>query len=157
MSEDLVNQLTLNFLISKSQLCKLNKKTKENISQQRQSEINEYSNRIKMLFADLLVCNAPNDLLYDVKSSFDIFIDKTIYYFKAHDDNIKLENERKDIIHNDIDFEKEERKFEKENYKIDRLLVEEEDERAEEEDERAEDEENENEEEDDEEDDEENF
>ena len=30
MSDDLVNQITLNFLISKQQLQKLNKKTKEN-------------------------------------------------------------------------------------------------------------------------------
>lgn len=118
MSEDLINQLTLNCLISKTQLQKLNKKTKENVSQKKQDEINKYNDRIKMLFSDLLVCNPPSDLLCDVKSSFDIFIEKTIYYFKAHDHSAKLESDRSnnDIIHNDIDFEKEEREIERGDY-----------------------------------------
>ncbi len=33
-----------------------------------------YNDRIQKLFQDLLVCNPPEDLLYDVKSSFDAFI-----------------------------------------------------------------------------------
>ena len=104
MSNDLVNQLTLNFLISKTQLQKLNKKTKETSDQQRLREIQEYNDRIKNLFNNLLVCQAPDDLLFEVKNTFDIFIDKSIYYFKAHDN--ELEMERSDIKE-DIDYEKE--------------------------------------------------
>ena len=73
MSDDLVNQLTLNFLISKQQLQKLNKKTKETSEQQKIKEIQEYSSRIKILFNDLLVHQHPEDLLFEVKIAFDNF------------------------------------------------------------------------------------
>ena len=111
MSDDLVNQLTLNFLISKKQLQKLNKKVKETSDQTKIREMQEYNDRIKKLFCDLLVCEPPDDLLYEVKNSFDIFIEKSIYYFRAHDNNTLLENERttniKDDIQEDIDYERE--------------------------------------------------
>jgi hypothetical protein len=55
MSDDLVNQLTLNFLISKNQLQKLNKKIKEDASQLIQTDKELYGNRIKQLFNDLLI------------------------------------------------------------------------------------------------------
>ena len=111
MSNDLVNQLTLNFLISKNQLQKLNKKTKETSDQKRLREIQEYNDRIKTLFNNLLVCQAPDDLLFEVKNAFDIFIDKTIYYFKAHDNNNELEMERTgNDIQDDIDYDRESEK-----------------------------------------------
>ena len=116
MSIDLVNQLTLNFLISKNQLQKLNKKAKETSDQKRLREIQEYNDRIKNLFCDLLVCQAPDDLLFEVKNTFDHFIDKAIYYFKAHDNNNELEMERSNEIKEDIDYEKEAREIEKGNY-----------------------------------------
>ena len=121
MSEDLVNQLTLNFLISKNQLQKLNKKVKETTDQTKIREIQEYSDRIKTLFNNLLVCQPPDDLLFEVKNAFDTFIDKSIYYFRAHDNNEALELERtnnaiRDEIHEDIDYEREEREIEKGNY-----------------------------------------
>ena len=117
MSNDLVNQLTLNFLISKTQLQKLNKKVKETSDQERLREMQQYNERIKNLFNDLLVCQAPDDLLFEVKNTFDNFIDKTIYYFKAHDNNNELEMERAgNDIQDDIDYEKEAREIEKGNY-----------------------------------------
>ena len=109
MSDDLVNQLTLNFLISKNQLQKLNKKVKENSDQIKVKEIQKYRKRIITLFHNLLDSQPPDDLLFEVKLACDTFIDKSIYYFKAHDNSIQLENERlnQDAIHDDIDFEKE--------------------------------------------------
>jgi hypothetical protein len=109
MSDDLVNQITLNFLISKNQLQKLNKKVKDNSDQIKVKEIQKYRKRIITLFNNLLDCQPPDDLLFEVKLACDSFIDKSIYYFKAHDNSIQLENERlnEDIIHDDIDFEKE--------------------------------------------------
>ena len=109
MSDDLVNQLTLNFLISKNQLQKLNKKVKENSDQIKVKEIQKYRKRIIKLFHNLLDSQPPDDLLFEVKLACDTFIDKSIYYFKAHDNSTQLENERlnTDIIHDDIDFEKE--------------------------------------------------
>jgi cobalamin biosynthesis protein CobT len=117
MSNDLVNQLTLNFLISKTQLQKLNKKVKETSDQERLREIQQYNERIKNLFNDLLVCQAPDDLLFEVKNTFDNFIDKAIYYFKAHDNNNELEMERNSSdIQDDIDYDRESREIEKGNY-----------------------------------------
>ena len=110
MSDDFINQLTLNFLISKNQLQKLNKKVKENSNQIKIQEIQKYRKRITTLVNNLLEYQPPDDLLFEVKLAFDTFVDKSIYYFKAHDNSFKLENERlnKDIIHDDIDFDKEE-------------------------------------------------
>ena len=110
MSDDFINQLTLNCLISKNQLQKLNKKVNENSNQIKIQEIQKYRKRITTLVNNLLDYQPPDDLLFEVKLAFDTFVDKSIYYFKAHDNSFKLENERlnKDIIHDDIDFDKEE-------------------------------------------------
>jgi hypothetical protein len=117
MSNDLVNQLTLNFLISKKQLQKLNKKTKETTDEIKIKEIQHYNERIKLLFNNLLVCDIPDDLLFEVKNAFDNFIEKSIYYFKVHDNNDALEMERSsNDIKDDIDYEKEEREIENGNY-----------------------------------------
>ena len=116
MSDDLVNQLTLNFLISKNQLQKLNQKSKELSDQDKIKEKQIYINRIKQLFDDLLVNQPPDDLIFDVKNAFDKFIDRAIYYFKAHDNSNALEFERTTDIYEDIDFEREEKSIENGNY-----------------------------------------
>ena len=89
MSEDYVNQLTLNFLISKTQLAKLNKK----ITQDSQNVLHEDKERFRkdivQLFNKLLENDVPSDLLQDVRDSFDHFIDKSIYYLKVREDNNK--------------------------------------------------------------------
>jgi len=89
MSDDYVNQLTLNFLISKTQLAKLKKK----ISQDSKSVLHEDKERFRkdivQLFNKLLENEAPSDLLQDVRDSFDHFIDKSIYYLKVREDNNK--------------------------------------------------------------------
>ena len=148
MSEDLVNQLTLSFLISKKQLQKLNKKLKETTETSRMSDKEIYNERIKNLFNDLLVDNPPTNLLQEVQTGFDFFLDKCIYYFKASDNNELLEKERTnindeqshDIIHDDIDYEKEERDIENGNYKEHSDEDEEEEEQEEEEEDEEEDE-----------------
>ena len=125
MSEDFVNQLTLNFLISKHQLQKLNKKVKENADTSRKTDKELYGQRITKLFNDLLVNEPPDTLLQEVQIGFDLFMDKCIYYFKAVDNNDLFEKARTDdypsdnIIHDDIDYEKEENSIERGNYKED--------------------------------------
>jgi hypothetical protein len=127
MSEDFVNQLTLNFLISKHQLQKLNKKVKENADTSRKTDKELYGQRITKLFNDLLVNEPPDTLLQEVQIGFDLFMDKCIYYFKAVDNNDLFEKARTDdypsdnIIHDDIDYEKEENSIERGNYKEDGL------------------------------------
>ena len=81
MSNELVDQLTLNLLISKTQLQKLNKKIKETTDNNRKTDNEIYGERIKELFSDLLVDNKPEDLLQDVETGFQFFLDKCIYYF----------------------------------------------------------------------------
>jgi len=117
MSDDLINQLTLNYLISKNQLQKLNKRTKENAEEIKLLEIRRYKERINTLFNNLLDNNPPDDLLYNVKTTFDSFLEKSIYYFKAHDNSANLEKERCDEIHDDFDYDKEEKEIENGNYK----------------------------------------
>jgi hypothetical protein len=93
MSEELVNQLTLNYLISHTQLQKLNKKIKENQDDTRNKELTVYKDRLLQLFNNLLVNQQSEDLLLDVKNSFDNFIDKSVYYFKMCDTNDEDDNE----------------------------------------------------------------
>lgn len=102
-SDDVVNQLTLNFLISKNQLQKLNRNR-----QKSNSELTKIDkDRVKALFMDLLENEAPDDLLNDVRSAFDVFINKCVFYFNVSDSNKKLEKERYDVIRKDIDYDKE--------------------------------------------------
>jgi|688.fasta_scaffold75594_7 hypothetical protein len=89
-----VNEITLNFLISKNQLQKLNKmKQKETLP-----EHNYDKDRVTELFNKLLNNNRPDDLLEDVKTCFDAFIEKSIYYLEIHDKNINIQNDRNDQI-----------------------------------------------------------
>ena len=88
LDNDYVNQLTLNFLISKSQLHKLNKLKQKDI-------VPIYDKkRVHKLFNKLLNDENPDDLLDDVKMSFDAFIEKSIYYLEIHDKNESIQNER---------------------------------------------------------------
>jgi len=85
-----VNQLTLNFLISKTQLNKLNKlKQKDAVSEPTYDK-----DRIYKLFNQLLNNDKPDDLLEDVKVCFDAFVEKSIYYLEIHDKNESIQNER---------------------------------------------------------------
>jgi hypothetical protein len=102
LDNDYVNQLTLNFLISKSQLHKLNKLKQKDI-------VPIYDKkRVHKLFNKLLNDENPDDLLDDVKMSFDAFIEKSIYYLEIHDKNETIQNERNgnqitDVIDDDND------------------------------------------------------
>jgi len=108
LDNDYVNQLTLNFLISKTQLNKLNKlkqkDTNENVSKYDKE-------RVLKLFNKLLKDDKPDDLLEDVKTSFDAFIEKSIYYLEIHDKNETIQNERNSEkeyeIKEDINYEDE--------------------------------------------------
>ena len=83
MSEEIVNQITLSYLISKNQLQKLNKKLNENTENNRKTDIEIHKDKIKALFTKLLEENDSEGLIQEVKNGFDFFIDKCIYYFKT--------------------------------------------------------------------------
>ncbi len=93
MSEDFINQLTLNYLVGGKTLNKINK-IKE--TQQSTSEINDFKSRIQELFVSLLQNQEPEDLLKETKDAFNYFIDKSIYYFKIHDKHLILKEEEQE-------------------------------------------------------------
>jgi hypothetical protein len=121
MSDDFVNQLTLNCLISKTQLQKLNRHLKENTETLKKTNKEVYGDRVKQLFEALLVDKPIDNVLQEVNIAFDYFFDKCVYYFKAIDNNECLEKDRlnnnEDIIKDDIDYEREEREIANGNYR----------------------------------------
>jgi len=81
MSEDIVNQITLSYLISKSQLEKLNKKHKPESDYSSKHFKETYKGKIIELFNNL-IDNKSDIYTEEIKSSFNIFIEKSIYYLK---------------------------------------------------------------------------
>jgi hypothetical protein len=94
-STDFINQITLNCLISKSQLMKINNtKIKKNLNVERSKKIKKYNSQLIELFKKLLNKTEPSDLFDDVKSSYIQFIDKTIIYLDNIDTNVIEEKEQ---------------------------------------------------------------
>lgn len=92
-SNDFVNQITLNCLISKSQLMKINKtKNKKNINSERNKKIKKYHSQLIKLFENLLNKTEPSNLFDDVKTSYVHFIDKAIIYL---DNDNEINNNEK--------------------------------------------------------------
>jgi hypothetical protein len=81
MSEDIVNQITLSYLISKSQLEKLNKKHKPESDYSSKHFKETYKGKIIELFNNL-IDNKSDIYTEEIKRSFNIFIEKSIYYLK---------------------------------------------------------------------------
>ena len=88
MSDDFVNQITLNYLISSQQLNKLNKKIKQKEVDKLKSDKEIYKDQINELFTKCLNDEFPNDILQEVKHSFAYFVEKSIYYLKIKADNL---------------------------------------------------------------------
>lgn len=87
MSDDLVNQITLNFLISKQQLQKLNKKIKQKEEDKMKTDMDIYKDQVVDLFFKMINNELPDDLLEDVKHSYTYFVEKSIYYLKMKTSN----------------------------------------------------------------------
>lgn len=85
MSETLINQITLDFLLNKKMYNNQikNKKSKQVNHEERKF----YRKRICNLFKELITDKPPDDLLLDVKYTYENFINATINYFKAIDSN----------------------------------------------------------------------
>ena len=93
MSDDFVNQITLNYLISSQQLNKLNKKIKQKEEDKLKSDKEIYKDQISELFTNCLNDEFPNDILQEVKHSFAYFVEKSIYYLKIKADNLANDKE----------------------------------------------------------------
>jgi len=101
MSDDLVNQITLNFLISKQQLHKLNKHIKQKETDTLKVDKDIYRDQINELFTKMMNDDFPDDLLQDVRNSFSYFIDKSIYYLKLQTQNNNLIEENPKVEEED--------------------------------------------------------
>ena len=104
MNDDFINHVTLNCLISKQQLLKLNKKMKQKEEDIMKTDKEIYKERIMDLFVSLLNDETPENILTDVTNSFDYFLQKSIYYLKLVDENglfQETNNEEQDIEEQD--------------------------------------------------------
>jgi hypothetical protein len=97
MSQNYINQLTLDLLLNKDI-------KKGNLKKINKEEIKFYRKRTYNLFKEIINGNTPEDLLPDVKYAYDNFINSTINYFKTKDRNDIIQSEYNDFveIHNDI-------------------------------------------------------
>ena len=131
MSDDLVNQITLNYLISKSQLQKLNNKIKQKEQDAMKTDKEIYKEQINELFTKCLNDEFPDDLLQDVRNSFTYFIEKSVYYLKIKA-NQSNENAEETVISEAESLEAAEEEDEDEDAVISEAESLEEDEEAEE-------------------------
>lgn len=96
MSEDFVNQITLDCLLNKQMYNNQirSKKAKQINNEERKF----YRKRIFNLFKEIINGNKPDDLSPDVKYAYDNFIKTSIQYFKTVDNNDIIQSEYKDVI-----------------------------------------------------------
>ena len=91
-SNDIINQITLNCLISKSQLMRINNtKIKKNLNVERNKKIKKYKLQLIELFENLLNKNELFD--DDIQHSYTQFIDKCIIHLDKQCENTNDENE----------------------------------------------------------------
>ena len=100
MSDDLVNQITLNFLISKQQLQKLNKKIKQKEEDKMKTDMEIYKDKFVELFLKMTNNELPSDLLEDVNHSYNYFVEKAIYYLKMKESS-STEASANEIVESD--------------------------------------------------------
>ena len=86
MSANLVNEITLEYLMSKEQHAKFMNKKKEGPNSGERKDKKFYRKRILNLSRDLLLNQDPENLLHDVKFAFDHYVKTCITYFKILDE-----------------------------------------------------------------------
>jgi len=100
MSEELINQITLNCLMNKQQYerylaSKVSKSVKD-------EDKKFYRKRIYCLTKDLLLkTEEPDNLLPDVKYAFDQYVKSCIHYFKVLDSNDIVQEQYKELDDHD--------------------------------------------------------
>jgi len=95
MSANLVNEITLEYLMSKEQHAKFMNKKKEGVSSGERKDKKFYRKRILNLSRELLLNQVPDMMLGDVRVAFDHYVKMCINYFKILDET--------DIIQEDYD------------------------------------------------------
>jgi len=99
-SNDIINQITLNCLISKSQLMRINNtKIKKNLNVERNKKIKKYKLQLIELFENLLNKNELFD--DDVQHSYTQFIDKCIIHLDKQCENTNSINNENENVKNE--------------------------------------------------------
>jgi len=146
MSDDLVNQITLNFLISKQQLQKLNKKIKQKEEDKMKTDMEIYKDQVVDLFFKMINDELPDNLLEDVKHSYTYFVEKSIYYLKmktsnnetlssANEEDLDEESSANEIVAESSSSETEEEDLEEAESSANEIVVEDDENEEDEEDE----------------------
>ena len=101
-SNDIINQITLNCLISKSQLMRINNtKIKKNLNVERNKKIKKYKSQLIELFENLLNKNELFD--DDVQHSYTQFIDKCIIHLDKQCENTNSINNEYENVKNEYE------------------------------------------------------
>ena len=130
MSDDLVNQITLNFLISKQQLQKLNKRIKQKEEDKMKTDMEIYKDKFVELFLKMTNNELPSDLLEDVNHSYNYFVEKAIYYLKMKESS-NLDSEASNKVVEDFDASSENEDLDAESRESEEDLEDEEDDKTE--------------------------
>lgn len=94
MSENFVNQITIDCLLNKEQYQKHLIQTNHKVTHKKDKKF--YKKRIYNMTKELLTNNAPNNLFPDVKYAFENYVKSCIHYFKAIDSNDILQEDYKE-------------------------------------------------------------
>ena len=99
MSESLINQITLDYLINKDLYAKC--VTKQVVHENTKKDKRFYRKRISSLIKDLLLGESPENVTPDVKYAFDNFAKTCIQYFKMIDSTDIIQEDYTTIIENE--------------------------------------------------------
>lgn len=96
MSQTFVDQVTLDLLLNKQMYTDHVENKK--ISQINKEERKFYKKRIFQLFKDIITNSEPDELPFDVKYTYNNFINACIHYLKTKDNHDIIQSEYKDFI-----------------------------------------------------------
>ena len=88
---NIINKITLEYLMTKDQYEKMNKSTNEKLISKNDRKF--YRRRILNLTRNMLINKSPDNLFPDVKKSFDNFMKTCVGYFKVIDEIDIIQNE----------------------------------------------------------------
>jgi hypothetical protein len=95
MSENFINQVTLDYLINREQYNKhVENKNTKNVNKK---DKKFYRKRVFQLTKDLLSKEEPNNLFPDVRYAFDNYVNMCVQYFKAIDNNDIIQSDYQNI------------------------------------------------------------
>ena len=104
MSMDLINQITLNYLMSDQQKYKLNNIRKKEHEHEQKKNKEIYKEQIMEIFKKMLNDEVVEHKMNEMQIGFDYFIEKVIYYIKlTNEHNVDQDDNQDDNQDDDQD------------------------------------------------------